>query len=84
VCLDKFGSVTYTHPVPIHGPDDLYHEASPHCVPPNAKARDRGLAARFLRQDARRLGELGESFDTVLDCGLFHIFGAGRPSDLCG
>ncbi|WP_345008488.1 hypothetical protein [Streptomyces shaanxiensis] len=27
-----------------------------------------------LRQDARRLGELGESFDTVLDCGLFHIF----------
>jgi cyclopropane fatty-acyl-phospholipid synthase-like methyltransferase len=38
------------------------------------KARDRGLAARFLRHDARNLAELGESFDTVLDCGLFHIF----------
>jgi 2-polyprenyl-3-methyl-5-hydroxy-6-metoxy-1,4-benzoquinol methylase len=35
------------------------------------KARDRGLAARFLLQDARRLADLGESFDTVLDCGLF-------------
>jgi ubiquinone/menaquinone biosynthesis C-methylase UbiE len=38
------------------------------------KARDRGLAARFLRQDARQLPDLGELFDTVLDCGLFHIF----------
>jgi cyclopropane fatty-acyl-phospholipid synthase-like methyltransferase len=38
------------------------------------KARERGRTARFLRQDARRLQELGESFDTVLDCGLFHIF----------
>ncbi|MGW0765695.1 class I SAM-dependent methyltransferase [Streptomyces sp. NPDC002676] len=39
------------------------------------KARDRGLTARFLHHDARSLAELGESFDTVLDCGLFHIFG---------
>ncbi|MDQ3901528.1 MAG: class I SAM-dependent methyltransferase, partial [Actinomycetota bacterium] len=39
------------------------------------KARQRGLAARFLRQDARHLAALGECFDTVLDCGLFHIFG---------
>jgi cyclopropane fatty-acyl-phospholipid synthase-like methyltransferase len=38
------------------------------------KARERGLTVRFLRHDARKLGELGESFDTVLDCGLFHIF----------
>ncbi|MFJ9011666.1 class I SAM-dependent methyltransferase [Streptomyces canus] len=38
------------------------------------KARERGLTARFLRHDARRLADLGESFDTVLDCGLFHIF----------
>lgn len=40
------------------------------------KARDRGLTARFLVWDALRLVELAESFDTVLDCGLFHIFGA--------
>ena len=38
------------------------------------KARDRGRTARFLLQDARHLADLGESFDTVLDCGLFHIF----------
>jgi cyclopropane fatty-acyl-phospholipid synthase-like methyltransferase len=37
------------------------------------KARARGLTARFIRQDARHLPELGETFDTVLDCGLFHI-----------
>jgi cyclopropane fatty-acyl-phospholipid synthase-like methyltransferase len=40
-----------------------------------AKARDRGLSARFLHHDARTLADLGESFDTVLDCGLFHVFG---------
>jgi cyclopropane fatty-acyl-phospholipid synthase-like methyltransferase len=38
------------------------------------KARDRGLTARFLLWDARELANLGETFDTVLDCGLFHIF----------
>ena len=37
------------------------------------KACARGLTARFIRQDARRLSELGEIFDTVLDCGLFHL-----------
>lgn len=39
-----------------------------------AKAEQRRLTARFLRHDALRLGDLAESFDTVLDCGLFHIF----------
>ena len=39
-----------------------------------AKAEQRHLTARFLRHDALRLGDLAESFDTVLDCGLFHIF----------
>jgi cyclopropane fatty-acyl-phospholipid synthase-like methyltransferase len=38
------------------------------------KAQQRGLTVRFLRQDARQLGELGETFETVLECGLFHIF----------
>jgi SAM-dependent methyltransferase len=37
------------------------------------KARQRGLTARFLRWDALRLAEMGESFGTVLDCGLFHL-----------
>jgi SAM-dependent methyltransferase len=38
------------------------------------KARDRGLDARFLIADALDLAALGEPFDTVLDCGLFHVF----------
>jgi SAM-dependent methyltransferase len=41
------------------------------------KARDRGLTARFRCFDARRLAEFGERFDSVLDCGLFHIFDDG-------
>ena len=39
-----------------------------------AKAVARGLGARFVVWDALRLDELGERFDTVLDCGLFHVF----------
>ncbi|MGW3962939.1 class I SAM-dependent methyltransferase [Amycolatopsis sp. NPDC005003] len=38
------------------------------------KARERGRVARFAQLDARNLGELGDVFDTVLDCGLFHLF----------
>lgn len=37
------------------------------------KARRRGATARFLHHDARRLTDLGERFDTVLDSGLFHM-----------
>ncbi len=39
-----------------------------------AKAQARGLAARFLVWDALDLPGLGQQFDTVLDCGLYHIF----------
>jgi SAM-dependent methyltransferase len=38
------------------------------------KAQARGLTARFLVWDALDLASLGEQFDTVLDCGLFHLF----------
>ena len=38
------------------------------------KAAARGLAARFVVWDALDLPSLGERFDTVLDCGLFHVF----------
>jgi len=37
------------------------------------KARLRGVHARFLVHDALSLGELRDRFDTVLDCGLFHV-----------
>ena len=37
------------------------------------KAADRGVQARFVVADALHLADLGEAFDTVLDCGLFHV-----------
>lgn len=38
------------------------------------KAIERGIEARFKVWDALDLPGLGEWFDTVLDCGLFHVF----------
>lgn len=38
------------------------------------KARGRGLPAAFEVGDALHLGSLGRRFDTVVDCGLFHVF----------
>jgi cyclopropane fatty-acyl-phospholipid synthase-like methyltransferase len=41
------------------------------------KAHERGLEARFLIWDALELPALAEReelFDTILDCGLFHVF----------
>jgi cyclopropane fatty-acyl-phospholipid synthase-like methyltransferase len=38
------------------------------------KAAQRSLEARFEVWDALDLSALGEQFDTVLDCGLFHVF----------
>jgi SAM-dependent methyltransferase len=45
-----------------------------------AKAADRGVAVDLVVADAFQLEPLGRSFDTVLDCGLFHTFNRGeRP-----
>lgn len=38
------------------------------------KAQERGLRATFLTMDALALGEIPEQFDSVIDCGLFHVF----------
>ncbi|MGA8107963.1 MAG: class I SAM-dependent methyltransferase [Acidobacteriaceae bacterium] len=38
------------------------------------KALDRGIAAEFVAADAFHLDRLGRSFQTVMDCGLFHTF----------
>jgi len=38
------------------------------------KATARHMQVTFLVFDALRLPELGGQFDTVLDCGLFHVF----------
>ncbi|MGD1053228.1 MAG: class I SAM-dependent methyltransferase [Candidatus Dormibacteria bacterium] len=58
----------------------LGHEATGIDAAPKAiaiaqgKARARGLTARFLVWDALRLSDRDEQFDTVIDCGLFHVF----------
>jgi len=38
------------------------------------KAMERGITATFLVMDALALKDLPEVFDTVIDCGLFHVF----------
>lgn len=37
-------------------------------------AAERGIEAEFATADALHLDRLGRTFDTVLDCGLFHSF----------
>jgi ubiquinone/menaquinone biosynthesis C-methylase UbiE len=39
------------------------------------KAVDREIEVEFAAADAFQLERLGRRFETVLDCGLFHIFG---------
>lgn len=39
------------------------------------KARKRGIEATFLVHDALELAALGKTFWTVIDSGLFHVFG---------
>ncbi|MGE3074734.1 MAG: class I SAM-dependent methyltransferase [Dehalococcoidia bacterium] len=50
-----------------------------------AMARDeaarRGIDAEFATADALNLQELGRSFKTVLDCGLFHTFETAERRD---
>lgn len=38
------------------------------------KANERGIEAEFMAADALHLERLRRTFDTVLDCGLFHTF----------
>jgi SAM-dependent methyltransferase len=39
-----------------------------------AKARERELDVRFLVGDVLELAQFDERWDTVLDCGVFHVF----------
>jgi ubiquinone/menaquinone biosynthesis C-methylase UbiE len=45
------------------------------------KATARGLDAEFMLADALHLDALGRTFDTVLDCGLFHTFDSAERRD---
>ena len=37
------------------------------------KAEERGIRAEFLRMDALKLTDWSRAFDSVIDCGLFHV-----------
>jgi SAM-dependent methyltransferase len=50
---------------------DISPRASPRA---RDKAAARGIAARFEVADALNLGQLGLTFDTVIDSGVFHVF----------
>jgi len=50
----------------------------------SARARERGLPTQFLQADALRLTDLGESFDTVTDSGLLHVFSDEQMQQLIG
>jgi SAM-dependent methyltransferase len=38
------------------------------------KSRERRVSTVFLEWDALEISRLGNRFDTVIDCGLFHVF----------
>jgi cyclopropane fatty-acyl-phospholipid synthase-like methyltransferase len=57
------------------GTDALGVDVSPRAIEQaRRKADERGLTVRFEVADALSLGELGLTFDTVIDSGLFHVF----------
>jgi len=57
------------------GADALGVDLSPRAIEiARRKAAERGVETIFQVLDALRLDTLGESFDTILDSGLFHVF----------
>jgi SAM-dependent methyltransferase len=57
------------------GADAVGVDISPRAVEQaRGKAAERGVTARFEVGDALSLGQLGMTFDTVIDSGLFHVF----------
>jgi cyclopropane fatty-acyl-phospholipid synthase-like methyltransferase len=61
-----------------HGADALGVDVAPAAIAKaRAKAAGRGSAARFQVADVLDLGQLGLTFDTVVDSGVFHVFDDG-------
>jgi SAM-dependent methyltransferase len=69
------GTGEHTLLAAARGADAVGVDVSPRAIArARAKAAERGLTARFEVADALDLGQLGASFDTVIDSGLFHVF----------
>ncbi|MGH3206829.1 MAG: class I SAM-dependent methyltransferase [Trebonia sp.] len=59
-----------------HGADVTGIDVAPAAIArARAKASERGITARFEVADARDPGRLGLTVDTVIDSGVFHVFG---------
>lgn len=57
------------------GADALGVDVAPNAIgQARQKAAERGSAARFEVADVLDLGQLGLTFDTVVDSGVFHVF----------
>ncbi len=70
------GTGEHTLLAAAHGADATGVDISPRAIArARAKAADRGLDARFEVADVLSLGRLGLTFDTVIDSGVFHVFG---------
>jgi SAM-dependent methyltransferase len=58
-----------------HGADAIGVDVSGRAIQrARQKAAERGLVARFEVGDALRLADLGLTFDTIIDSGVFHVF----------
>ena len=58
-----------------HGADAVGVDVSRRAIQrATQKAAERGLRARFEVADALHLGDLGLTFDTTIDSGVFHVF----------
>jgi SAM-dependent methyltransferase len=61
-----------------HGAEALGVDISPLAIGrARGKAAERGLPARFEVADVLNLGQLGMTFDVVIDSGVFHVFDDG-------
>ena len=69
------GTGEHTILASLHGARALGIDVSPRAIDiARRKAAEGGTDARFQVFDALRLGSLGETFDTMVDSGLFHVF----------
>jgi SAM-dependent methyltransferase len=69
------GTGEHTLLAAARGADAVGVDISPRAIEQaRAKAADRGIAARFEVGDVLSLGQLGLTFDTVIDSGVFHVF----------
>jgi SAM-dependent methyltransferase len=69
------GTGEHTILAALHGAVALGIDVSPRAIESaSLKAAERRIDASFQMLDALRLDTLGETFDTIIDSGLFHVF----------